>query len=236
MTDDMLTVSGLVAGYRGSRVLERVELVVREGEVLTLLGRNGVGKSTLVMTLMGLVDVAAGSVTFDGRDLTGARTDTIARAGIGLIPQGRRLFASLTVEEHLQIASRRGHGGRWTIPKVYGLMPSLERRRRNRGDQLSGGEQQMVAIGRALLGNPRLLLIDEPSDGLAPSVVIQVADVIRALRDEGVSILLVEQDIGAALSIADRVAVMNHGTIVLEQDVTDFDSTSREVQSLLGVS
>ncbi|MBT2268976.1 ABC transporter ATP-binding protein [Rhodococcus erythropolis] len=236
MTDNMLTVGGLVAGYRGSRVLDRVELAVREGEVLTLLGRNGAGKSTLVMTLMGLVDVAAGSVTFDGRALTGARTDIIARAGIGLIPQGRRLFASLTVDEHLRIASRRGHSGRWTIPKVYELMPSLERRRRNRGDQLSGGEQQMVAIGRALLGNPRLLLIDEPSDGLAPSVVIQIADVIRALRDEGVSILLVEQDIGAALSIANRVAVMNHGSIALEQDVTEFDSASGEVQSLLGVS
>ncbi len=231
----LLEIRGLSAGYRGSTVLQDLELSVCEGEVLTLMGRNGVGKSTLVMAVMGLVQVSEGSIRCNGHELTRRRPDIISAAGIGLIPQGRRVFAPLTVEEHLRIAVRRGRGGAWTKDRVYDLMPSLARRRRNRGDQLSGGEQQMLAIGRALLGNPRLLLIDEPSDGLAPAVVLQVADVIRQLREDGVSILLVEQDIAAALAVADEVAVMSRGTIALRQRAAGFDAATEQVTSLLGV-
>jgi branched-chain amino acid transport system ATP-binding protein len=231
----LLDIRGLTAGYRGSQVLRSLEIVVPEGEIVTLLGRNGVGKSTLVMAVMGLVHVSEGSIHCGGREITRRRPDVISRAGIGLIPQGRRVFAPLTVEEHLRIAVRRGRRGPWTRDRVYDLMPSLARRRRNRGDQLSGGEQQMLAIGRALLGNPRLLLIDEPSDGLAPAVVLQVADVIQKLRDDGVSILLVEQDISAALAVADEVAVMSRGTIALRERAATFDAASERVTSLLGV-
>jgi branched-chain amino acid transport system ATP-binding protein len=194
-------VRGLTAGYAGSAVLHGVDLAVNGAEVVAVLGRNGVGKSTLVSTVMGLIRPYGGSVRIDGRDYAGRRPDAVARAGVGLVPQGRRVFAPLTVSEHLTSALRRAHGG-WTRERVLELLPQLAGRLRHRGDQLSGGEQQMLAIARALLTNPRLLLLDEPSEGLAPALVRQVRGVVRELAGGGIGVLLVEQDVRLALSVA----------------------------------
>ncbi|MER7273298.1 ABC transporter ATP-binding protein [Dactylosporangium sp. NPDC000244] len=232
----LLDVRGLRAGYGGSAVLHGVDVAIEEGTVLAVLGRNGVGKSTLVMSVIGLVRAYAGSVTFAGRDLTGARTDTIAAAGMALVPQGRRVFSPLTVEENLRIAVRRKRPGPWTLERVYELLPRLRERRGNRGNQLSGGEQQMLAIGRALLTNPRLLLLDEPSDGLSPMVVRQVADVIRALREDGITVLLVEQNVRLALDLADDVAVMVKGEIAWRTDPAGFRGDRERVRALMSVA
>ena len=231
----LLEVTGLRSGYGGGEVLRGVDLTVEPGETLAVLGRNGVGKSTLVMTLMGLVRATGGRVVFDGHELTGARPDAIARAGFGLVPQGRRVFAPLTVEENLRIVAARHKGGQWTTEKVYELLPSLLRRRGNRGDQLSGGEQQMLAIARALLCQPRLLLLDEPSDGLAPMIVAQLTDLVRTLCDSGLAVLLVEQDLHAALQVAHRIAVMVRGEVQLDCSPSEFLSDRQRAHRLLGV-
>lgn len=232
----LLEVSGLRAGYDGSVVLHGVDVDLAEGSVLALLGRNGVGKSTLVMTLMGLVRPYAGTVAFAGRDLTGWRADRVASAGMALVPQGRRVFAPLTVEENLRIAVTRRRPGKWSPDLVYDLLPRLAQRRGHRGSQLSGGEQQMLAIGRALLTNPRLLLLDEPSDGLSPMVVRQVADVIRTLRADGVTVLLVEQNVRLALDLADDVAVMVKGEIAWRTSPEEFRRDRDRVRSLMSVA
>ncbi|MDG4830569.1 ABC transporter ATP-binding protein [Solwaraspora sp. WMMD1047] len=231
----LLDVRGLRAGYAGSVVLHGVDVAIDEGSVLAILGRNGVGKSTLVMSLMGLVQTYGGSVGFAGRDLAGSRTDVIAAAGIALVPQGRRVFSPLSVEENLRVAIRRQRPGAWTLDRVYDLLPRLRERRGNRGNQLSGGEQQMLAIGRALLTNPRLLLLDEPSDGLSPMVVQQVADVIRALRADGITVLLVEQNVRLALDLADHVAVMVKGEIAWRTTPGGFRADRDRVRTLMSV-
>jgi branched-chain amino acid transport system ATP-binding protein len=231
----LLEIEGLRSGYGGGEVLRGVDLTVEHAETLGMLGRNGMGKSTLVMTLMGLVRASAGRVVFDGTDLTGARPDVVARAGLGLVPQGRRVFAPLTVEENLRIVAARRKGGPWTIDKIYELLPSLHRRRSNRADQLSGGEQQMLAIGRALLCQPRLLLLDEPSDGLAPKIVTQLTDLVRKLCTDGLTVLLVEQDLHAAVRCANRIAVMVRGEIQLDCSRQEFLSDRSRAHRLLGV-
>ncbi|MFB7981530.1 ABC transporter ATP-binding protein [Streptomyces vinaceus] len=225
----------LRSGYAGGLVLDGVDLELDAGGVVAVLGRNGVGKTTLVSTVMGLVRPYGGSVTVDGRELAGARVDVIARAGVGIVPQGRRVFAPLTVAEHLAIASRRPAAGPWTRARVLDLLPRLGERLGHRGDELSGGEQQMLAIARALLGNPRLLLLDEPSDGLAPAVVAQVGEVIREVGAQGVSVVLVEQNLGLALSVADDVAVMRKGRIVHRAPCAEFAARPEERRRLLGV-
>ena len=230
-----LQVTGLTAGYDGSSVLDGVDLVVRPGEVVGLLGRNGVGKSTLLNTLVGWVSPSAGRIVLDGVDLTGWRVDRIARAGVAIVPQGRRVFAPLTVENNLRIAESRRPDRSWDLDRVYALMPRLQERRRNRGDQLSGGEQQMLAIGRALLLEPRLLLLDEPSDGLAPAIVDQVVQIVGGLRDEGLSVLLVEQDLHAAFALADRICVMQKGRVVHDAATEEFRRDQRKARALLGV-
>lgn len=236
MTDEaFLSIRGLRSGYDGSTVLHGVDLDVAEGTVVALLGRNGVGKSTLVSTVMGLVRPYAGSVRIAGADLAGSRPDTVARAGVGLVPQGRRVFAPLTVAEHLGMTTGRRRAGPWTRERVLELLPRLGERLGHRGDQLSGGEQQMLAIARALLTNPRLLLLDEPSDGLAPAVVQQVSEVVRELCGSGISVLLVEQDLRLAFSVAHRVAVMDKGRIVLDTTTEDFRSDAARARALLGV-
>ncbi|MFV2088355.1 ABC transporter ATP-binding protein [Micromonospora sp. LOL_021] len=232
----LLEVTGLRAGYAQSVVLQGIDLAIEEGSVLSVLGRNGVGKSTLVMSLMGLVQVYSGTVRFAGAELTGRRTDRVAKAGIALVPQGRRVFSPLTVEENLRIAVRRGRSGGWDLDRVYHLLPRLHERRRNRGNQLSGGEQQMLAIGRALLTNPRMLLLDEPSDGLSPMVVQQVADVIRALRADRITVLLVEQNVRLALDLADQVAVMVKGEIAWRTTAQGFRDDRDRVRSLMSVA
>ena len=231
-----LQVHDLVAGYDRGTVLNGVDLELDRGMVLGLLGRNGAGKSTLVMTLMGLVPVTSGSVRLDGVELAGRRPDVVARAGVGLVPQGRRVWAPLTVADHLALASARGRRGRWTVDRVLDLLPRLHERRRQPAGQLSGGEQQMLAIARALLTNPRLVLLDEPSEGLAPAIVEQVAEVVTTMRAEGVAVLLVEQDLHLAFRVSDEIAVMDRGRIVHRVPTAEFRRDPATAHRLLGVA
>jgi branched-chain amino acid transport system ATP-binding protein len=233
----LLEVRGLSAHYGVIHALQGVDLDVGGEQVVALFGRNGVGKTTLVSAVMGMLRPTSGSVRFDGRELAGAPPHVIARAGIGLVPQGRRVFAALTVEENLGIAARAAAGDRaWTRERVYDLLPRLADRRRNRGHQLSGGEQQMLAIGRALLGNPRLLLLDEPSDGLAPRIVDDIVEVLAELRAEGIPALLVEQNLGMALRLADVVAIMTKAQIVYRATAAEFRADPETARTLLGVA
>lgn len=231
----MLTVTELAGGYPGTRVLDGVNLDVDEGRILALLGRNGVGKTTLVHTLMGMLH-GSGSVSFAGKELLGLSTFRIARRGIALVPQGRRVFGPLTVAENLRIAAAHARPGRWTPDEVYKLFPRLEERRRTSAGQLSGGEQEMLSIGRALVTNPRLLLLDEPSDGLAPSIVNAVGDVVRTLTSEGVTVLLVEQNLAMALRVADDVVVMRKGRVDFRGMPDELRNDDNRVRELLGVS
>jgi branched-chain amino acid transport system ATP-binding protein len=235
MSGATLDLEGVRAGYRGGAVLDHLDLQVASGQVVALLGRNGVGKTTLLSTVMGLVRPDEGSIRIDGRELARATPDAVARAGVGFCPQGRRLFAPLSVQENLTIGLRNGSGRRWSLDRVYELFPQLAARRTHRGDQLSGGEQQMVAIARALLGNPRLLLLDEPSDGLAGSVILQLTDALGVLREEGMSVLLVEQNLRMAFALADDIAVMQKGRIVHRAATPEFRADPDTARALLGV-
>ncbi|GEL24839.1 hypothetical protein PSU4_37930 [Pseudonocardia sulfidoxydans NBRC 16205] len=230
-----LAVEALTAGYDRSTVLSGIDLSVPTGGALGLLGRNGVGKSTLVMTLMGLVSPTSGRVLLDGRDVAGLRPDLIARAGVAIVPQGRRIWASLSVAETLALATR-GHGRRWTVDTVLDLLPRLRERLGQQAGQLSGGEQQMLAIARALLTDPALLLLDEPSDGLAPAIVDQISQLLTTLRGEGVTLLLVEQDLHLAFAVCDRIAVMEKGRIVHEVTTAEFRADRATAHRLLGVA
>jgi branched-chain amino acid transport system ATP-binding protein len=210
-----LEVRGLHAYYGESHVLQGVDLDVADGEAVSLVGRNGAGKTTTISAITGLVRPRAGSVRIAGTDVAGRPAYQVARAGVALVPQGRRIFSELSVRENLLLAARPVGGG-WDERRVLELFPSLGRRLDNRGDELSGGEQQMLAIGRALLRNPRLLLLDEPSEGLAPKLVAEVGETLRSLRATGLAILLVEQNLALATRVGERVYVMNKGTIVFE--------------------
>lgn len=229
-----LKIAGVEAGYGGSTVLTGVDLHVGAGETVALLGRNGVGKTTLMSTVMGFVGAQRGSIHVGDEDITALPTHARAKAGVAIVPQGRRVFAPLTVHNNLRIAEGK-HSGEWSLERVYELMPRLRERRTNRGDQLSGGEQQMLAIGRALLLGPRVLLLDEPSDGLAPAIVQQVMGIVRELAQEGITVLLVEQDLRAAFSVADRVVVMEKGRIVHASTTEEFRSDAPRARRLLGV-
>jgi len=232
----LLEVSGLVAGYRLGTVLHGVDLEVPEGDAIAILGRNGVGKSTLVHAVTGLLRPRAGSVRIDGRELAGRRADVLARAGVGLVPQGRRVFAPLTVREHLSLAEaccRRD--GPWSRARVLELFPRLGERLDHPARHLSGGEQQMLAVTRALMSNPRLLVLDEPSEGLAPAVVRQLADVLGQIRETGVGVLLVEQDLRLAFTVASEVRVMEKGRLVHSATVHDFRRDRVTARRLLGV-
>jgi branched-chain amino acid transport system ATP-binding protein len=206
-------------------------------ESIAIIGRNGMGKTTLCNTIMGIAPpVAHGSIVFAGQELVGKASYRIAARGIGYVPQGRRLFPSLTVDEHLQmIAPKRDGNRRWSIEKVYELFPRLAARKRNGGAQLSGGEQQMLAIGRALLTNPRLLIMDEPSEGLAPAIVEMLIDTFRALAQEGLAILLIEQNLGMATAIAERQLVMVGGSIAAETTAAQLQSDPEQQRRFLGV-
>jgi len=230
---DALTLDGVDAVYGDSHVLHGVGLVLREGSVLALLGRNGAGKTTCMGAVMGMVKIRRGSVSLFGRPIAGAAPETIARLGVGLVPQGRRLFPSLTVAENLGVA-RRGRGP-WTLERVYATFPRLQERRSQLAASLSGGEQQMLALGRALMGNPRVLLLDEPSEGLAPQIVHEIGRIIAGLKAEGLSMILVEQNVRLALGLADEVAIINTGTMVLQQSAADIATDSAALERHLGV-
>jgi branched-chain amino acid transport system ATP-binding protein len=230
----ILTVSELHAYYGKSHILHGVSLEVREGELVTLLGRNGAGKSTTIKSLMGLLRHVQGKITIFGRDTSAWTPFRIAAAGVGYVPEGRRVFANLTVDENLRVPVERP--GPWTIPRIYELFPRLAERKGNKGRQLSGGEQEMLSIGRALLLNPKLLLLDEPSQGLAPLIVRDVFNVVVKMRNEGMSVLLVEQNVRGAVEIADRAYVLDDGRIVYEGPAAEFAKDEQRVRALAGAS
>jgi branched-chain amino acid transport system ATP-binding protein len=237
MPEHTLDVRGLDVYYGRAHILQGITLTVG-AEPTALLGRNGMGKTTLCQALMGLVPVAAGEVSFDGLSLVGRRPYQIARAGLGYVPQGRRIFPSLSVHEHLRLASRsNGHKAqRWTVERVYDLFPRLAERRKLGAGSLSGGEQQMLVIGRALLTNPRLLIMDEPSEGLAPVVVEHLVETLKHLSSEGIRMLVVEQKLAVATVLAERVLIMVTGRIALETTATALLADKDAQRRYLGVS
>ena len=216
--ETLLDVHGLHVHYGKSHVLHGVDLRVDRREVISLLGRNGSGRSTTMKAIMGLVAPSAGSVRLDGRELAGARPYAVCRAGIGYVPEEREVFANLTVDENLRMGEQRAAEGahRWTIDAMFDYFPRLKERRNTKAGSMSGGEQQMLTICRSLLGNPRLMLIDEPTEGLAPKIVAQVGECIKDMHAKGVSVVLVEQKLAIALKVSTRVCVMGHGQIVFE--------------------
>jgi branched-chain amino acid transport system ATP-binding protein len=220
--------------YGKSHILHGVSLEVHEGEIVTLLGRNGAGKTTTLRSLVGLTPPRQGKVSVFGKATTGLPAYRAAAAGVGYVPEGRKIFPSLTVEENLKVPIERT--GPWTIQRVYQLFPRLEQRKTNKGRQLSGGEQEMLAISRALLLNPKILLLDEPSQGLAPLVVQDVFKVVASMRESGISVLLVEQNVRAAVAIADRAYVLDDGKVVYSGAAADFAADEARVRALAGAS
>ncbi|MFB9237913.1 ABC transporter ATP-binding protein [Plantactinospora siamensis] len=235
----MLRVDRLVAGYDGGIALHEVSLEVATGSVQALVGRNGAGKSTLVHAIAGLLTPYAGTIELDGAQLAGLPPHKAARAGIGLVPQGRRVFPRLTVAEHLTLAETSARGrrrdGAWTVPRVLDLLPRLGERSRHRGDQLSGGEQQMLAIARALLTQPRVLLLDEPCEGLAPGLAARIRELVAELAGTGLTVLLVEQQLHHALQVADRVAVLEYGRLVYDHPADEVRVDLAPVEEMLSL-
>jgi len=233
----MLEVRGLQTAYGRSQVLFDIGLDVAAGEVVALLGRNGMGKTTTIRSVLGLTPPMGGAVHFDGRAITGAAPETIARLGIGLVPEGRRIFTMLTVRENLvaTAANRAGHAEPWTLDKVYALFPRLSERHAQAGGTLSGGEQQMLAIGRALMTNPRLLILDEATEGLAPLIRAEIWRCLRQLKAAGQAILVVDKNIAVLKQLADRFAVIEKGRTVWRGDAAALDAEPAVIQRFLGV-
>jgi branched-chain amino acid transport system ATP-binding protein len=230
----MLAVADVHTYYGDSHVLQGVSLGVAPGEVVAILGRNGMGKTTLIRSVVGFTPPRRGRVRFQGEDISAWPPFRRIERGMALVPQGRRVFPSLSVRENLDVA--RGGRGRWDLERVYGLFPRLRERAPNRANKLSGGEQQMLAIGRALMSNPALLLMDEPTEGLAPLLVREVGRVIGELKREGLSILLVEQNLPMAASVADRVHVLNRGEIVYSGAPAELLANEEVKSRYLGVA
>jgi branched-chain amino acid transport system ATP-binding protein len=234
----MLDLENVNAYYGDSHILHGVSLPVREGEVACLLGRNGAGKTTTILTIMGYLKPRPGRILFRGQDIAALPPFKVARLGFGFVPQERGIFPSLTVRENLMVFARAGgggNGGRWTLEQVFELFPQLRARERNLGFQLSGGEQQMLSIARALMLNPTLLLLDEPSEGLAPMIVQEIVEVLKSLKQEGLAILLVEQNLHTALAVADRHHVMNKGEIRFSGSSAELETNEFVLRNYLSV-
>ena len=215
MADPVLEVSGVTAGYGPAEVLFGVDLTLRRGEVAALMGRNGAGKSTTMKAIMGLLPPRAGHVRFAGQDITGWAPFQIARAGLGYVPEDRRIFTDLTVAENLEVGRRAARGGRaaWTVERLYEIFPNLAEMRGRRAAAMSGGEQQMLTIARTLMGNPEAVLLDEPSEGLAPVIVELMAEAVLRMKAEGLAVLLSEQSLDFAAAVSDRAFVIERGSI-----------------------
>ena len=229
-----LTAEGLNTYYGKSHILHDVGMTVAEGRITTLLGRNGAGKTTTLRSLVGLTPPRSGRVTLFGVDITGQPAYRIAASGVGYVPEGRRVFANLTVDENLRVPVERP--GPYTIDRIYQLFPRLGERRQNLGRQLSGGEQEMLSIGRALLLNPRLLILDEPSQGLAPLIVKEVFRIVANMREEGISVLLVEQNVRMSLEISDHAYVLENGQMVYSGPAAELRADETRIQALAGAS
>ena len=231
---ELLTIDRLSTGYGEAVVLNEISLAVPEGQSLALLGRNGMGKTTLVNSIVGVTRYRGGTIRLGGRDITRLRPDQRAHAGVGWVPQERNIFKSLTVEENLTAVQRPGP---WTPAKVYELFPRLAERRSNLGNQLSGGEQQMLAVGRALVINPRIVLLDEPLEGLAPIIVEELlAGLKRIIREEGLSAVLVEQNAQKSLGVTDRAVILERGSIVHEAASSELKADRATLEAYLGVT
>jgi branched-chain amino acid transport system ATP-binding protein len=236
LESEALRVNGVDAYYGDSHVLHGVGFALAAGRLLGLLGRNGAGKTTCMATIMGFLRPRRGAIDLFGEPVAGLAPETIARKGICLVPQGRRVFRSLTVRENLMVAAQARDGGStWTADRVFGLFPRLKERHAQDAGSLSGGEQQMLAIGRALMGNPRVLLMDEPSEGLAPQIVHEVGRTIAQLKAEGLSIVLVEQNIKLTLDLADDVVIVNTGAVVFSGTAAETRTNDKVIAQHLGV-
>jgi branched-chain amino acid transport system ATP-binding protein len=233
-TRAMLAVNGLEAWYGESHILHGVNFDVQPGEVVTLLGRNGVGKTTTLKSIMGIVEQRRGSVRFEGRELVGMSSDAIARTGIAFCPEERGIFASLDVRENLLLPPQVRPGG-LDLDRIFALFPNLRERLSSQGTKLSGGEQQMLAIGRILRTGARLLLLDEPTEGLAPVIIQQIRETIASLKTQGFTILLVEQNFHFAAAVADRHYVMEHGRVVDEFSTPQLEANAEKLHEYLGV-
>jgi branched-chain amino acid transport system ATP-binding protein len=231
---ELLALDKVTAGYGESIVLEDVSFTMNDGDSLALLGRNGVGKTSLLVTLMGLTRLHKGTIRWGGADIARVPTYKRSRSGLGWVPQERHMFPSLTVEEHLTVVARPG---KWSLARIYEIFPRLFERRANMGNQLSGGEQQMLAIARALMTNPRILLLDEPMEGLAPIIVQELVRVIRRLvADEGMSVIVVEQHARLALSLTSRAIVLDRGRIVHDSDSASLLADGEKLDRLVAVA
>ncbi len=235
MGTEALALEGVDALYGDSHVLHGVSFNVREGRVLALLGRNGAGKTTCMSAIIGFLPPRKGAIRLFGEPIAGLAPETIARKGVGFVPQGRRIFATLTVRENLRVSERRSASSVWNLASVFELFPQLEERAEQLAGSLSGGEQQMLAVARALMGNPRVLLMDEPSEGLAPLVVAEVGRTIARLKAEGQSILLVEQNVRLALELADEVVILNTGRVAFTGSAGEARGNEALITQHLGV-
>jgi branched-chain amino acid transport system ATP-binding protein len=237
LATEALTIEHIDAFYGDSHVLHGVSLSLKEGQVLALLGRNGAGKTTCISAIMGLVAPRNGTVSLFGETISGLPPEAISRTGVGLVPQGRRIVPSLTVKENLVIARQRESDDpkSWNLQRIFNLFPRLEERQQQLAGSLSGGEQQMLALGRALMGNPRVLLLDEPSEGLAPLIVAEVGRTIALLKQEGQSIILVEQNSNLALSLADDVVILNTGRVVFAGPASEVVGNDALITQHLGI-
>ena len=231
----MLEVDNIDSFYGDSHVLRGVSLSVQAGKITSLLGRNGAGKTTTLLSIMGYLAPRKGSVVYNAKNIGGNAPHRISRMGLGFVPQERGIFPSLTVQENLTVAARAGRDGRWTLARIYELFPALQQRRANLGFQLSGGEQQMLSIARALMLNPSLILLDEPSEGLAPLIVREIVEIMKTLRTEGLGILLVEQNLGVALELGDSHYVLSKGEVCFTGDSASLSSNERVLNDHLSV-